>query len=247
MTKNDLERRYLDGFAQIASEFPKGVISKSESPDFLIQSDDHTIGIELTRLFRKSARGHALPREQESLRERIATEAKARYDAMTRPPIHVSIHFNYHPALRKADVSGLATRLIDLAVRLTPDVGGKSEEEYTWLNRAYFPEQIAVVSVHRPQVLTSSVWSTPSADYIRMLSGADIQKEIDKKDARVKSYRLQCERVWLVLCSRGERLSSYLEFTNEALARSYKTAFDRVFLYVWSSRVHELAVARADV
>jgi hypothetical protein len=137
MRKEELERRYLDGFAAAVSEFPEGLVSKSENPDFLIHSADHLIGIELTRLFRKSAPGHSLAREQESLRERVATEAKSRYEAMKRPPIHVSIHFNDQIALRKADVSILATRLIELAIRLTPDIGGKSEEEYNWLNRAY--------------------------------------------------------------------------------------------------------------
>src|SRR4030095_15247944 len=161
------------------TEFPMGLVSKSENPDFLVQSVDGLIGIELTRLFRKSAQGHSLAREQESLRERIATEAKSRYEAVPRPPIHVSIHFNHNPALRKSDVTELAARLVELAIRLTPDIGGKSEEEYHWLNRAYFPEQIAAVSVYRPRVLAKSVWSTPSADYVRILSGAEIQMEID--------------------------------------------------------------------
>jgi hypothetical protein len=69
------------------SEFPVGPVSKSENPDFLVQSADHTIGIELTSLFRKSAQGHSLAREQESLRERVAAETKSRYEAMKRPPI----------------------------------------------------------------------------------------------------------------------------------------------------------------
>ena len=36
MRKEDLERRYLDGFAQAVSEFPVGPVSKSENPDFLV-------------------------------------------------------------------------------------------------------------------------------------------------------------------------------------------------------------------
>src|SRR3982074_3482161 len=94
LSRDELEHRYLEGFARAVSQFPVGLVSKSENPDFLVQSADHLIGIELTRLFRKSAQGHSLAREQESLRERIATEAKSLYEAMKRPPIHVSIHFN---------------------------------------------------------------------------------------------------------------------------------------------------------
>jgi hypothetical protein len=247
VTKDELERIYLEGFSRAVSSFPAGAISKSENPDFLVRSSDHTIGIELTRLFRRPARGQSPLREQESLRERIAAVAKSRYDAMNRPPIHVSIHFNDQLALRKTEVSSLAGRLVELATRLTPDVGGRSEEEYDWLNRAYFPEQIAAVTIHRPDVLRKSFWGIPSADYVHTLSRAEVQAEIDKKNGRINDYRLQCERVWLILCSRAEGLSSYLEFADDAITSSYRTSFDRVCLYVWPSAVYDLAIGRGKV
>jgi hypothetical protein len=166
--------------------------------------------------------------------------AKSRYDAMGLPPLHVSAHFNDQASLRKSDVEPMTQRVVDLAIRLTPPVGGRAEEEYTWFNRSHFPEQITVVMVHRPEALRRSFWSAPSAGYLPKLSILEVQKEIDKKDARILAYRKNCDCVWLVLCSHGEGLSSYVDLSDEALAGTYRTRFDRVLLYRWSTTVHEL-------
>jgi hypothetical protein len=201
------------------------------------------LGIELTGLFQKPAPGQSPLREQESLREQITTMAKAQYDAMGAPPLHVSVHFADHPPVRKSDVRLLADKVVNLALRHTPPVGGRSHEEYDWVNREYFPEQISAVMVFRPEARRESFWSTPSAGYLPKLSSVDVQAEIDGKDPRVSDYRRQCDRVWLVLCSHGEGLSSYVELAEEAYAHAYSTQFDRMLHYRWSKTVHELLIA----
>jgi hypothetical protein len=111
VTKDEFECVYLAGFSRAVSAFPAEPVSKSENPDFLVRSADHTTGIELTRLFKAPARGQSPLRAPEGLRELIATLAKSRYGAMKRSPNHVSIHFNDQPALRKAEVSPLVALL----------------------------------------------------------------------------------------------------------------------------------------
>ena len=88
-TKDETEKTYLEGFAKTLPKFPVGRLSKSENPDFLISNDGSTLGIELTRIFRKPPQGESPLREQESLREQIAESAKARYDVLGQPPIHL--------------------------------------------------------------------------------------------------------------------------------------------------------------
>src|SRR3990172_5338391 len=144
MTKDEIEKTYLDGFAKTLAKFPVGWLSKSESPDFLISNEEGTLGIELTRIFRKPSQGESPLRAQESLRERITESAKARYDALGQPPIHVGVLFNNQFALRRQDVKQIAQRLADVAIRLIPDPGERRVEEYKWINRNYFPEAIDV-------------------------------------------------------------------------------------------------------
>ncbi|MCC7318587.1 MAG: hypothetical protein IT219_08635 [Bacteroidales bacterium] len=44
------ERLYLDLFRKLESDFPRGKIIPSESPDFLIKTKHRTVGIEMTRM-----------------------------------------------------------------------------------------------------------------------------------------------------------------------------------------------------
>ena len=44
------ERFYLDLFRKLESDFPRGKIIASESPDFLIKTKHRTVGIEMTRM-----------------------------------------------------------------------------------------------------------------------------------------------------------------------------------------------------
>ncbi len=51
MNQKDEERLIMDYFRKIYPHFPKGKLMKSESPDFILQQNNHqTIGIEITRL-----------------------------------------------------------------------------------------------------------------------------------------------------------------------------------------------------
>jgi hypothetical protein len=242
MTKDEIEKTYLEGFAKTLPKFPVGYLSKSENPDFLISNDAGTLGIELTRIFRKPPQGESPLREQESLRDQIADSAKARYDALAQPPIHVGLFFNDQIVVRRRDVKQMAQTLADLAMRLMPDPGQRREEEYNCVNREYFPDAIDVITVSRPERLQRSIWSLPAAEELPPLLTSDIQARITAKNVRVPEYLRQCDRIWLVLCTCGEGLSSYAELSDEAIEATYQGQFTRVFVYKWPSTVQELAI-----
>jgi len=245
MTKDEIEKTYLDGFAKTLAKFPVGCISKSENPDFLISNEEGTLGIELTRIFRKPLQGESPLRAQESLRERITESAKARYVALGQPPISVGLLFNNQVVLRRRDVKQIAQTLADVAMRLIPDPGERRMEKYNRINRNYFPEAIDVIVVGRPERLQRrgrSAWTIASVEDTPPLSISEVQARITKKDIRVPDYLKQCDRIWLVLCTCGAGLSSYLELSGEATQATYQGQFTRVFVYKWPSTVQELAI-----
>ena len=241
-TKDEIEKTYLDGFAKTLAMFPVGCLSKSENPNFLINNKEGTLGIELTRMFQKPLQGQSPLRAQESLRERITQLAKARYIALGQPPIRVGVLFNNRVVLRRKDVRPIAQMLADVAMRLIPDPGEQRTEEYHSVNRSYFPEAVDVIVVGRPKRLERSVWSLAATEDLRPLSTFDVQARITAKDARVSDYLRQCDRIWLVLCTCGAGLSSYLELSQEANQAMYQGKFARVFVYKWPSTVQELAI-----
>jgi hypothetical protein len=239
--KEELERIYIEAFANAYPAFPSGRMDKSENPDFLVHNGEDVLGIELTRIFRKSRHELSPMREQESLRERIADIAKSEYDERDLPPVHVSVFFDDQHILRKADVRRIAEKLVALVVRLMPEPGYSCEEEYDWINREYFPEEVLHVIVRRREYMTASFWSTPLAAFLPQVGPEEIQAEIAKKEQKLDLYLRSCARAWLVLLSHGEGLSSIIAVSSEALSAKYLTRFERVFLFQMPASVNELA------
>jgi hypothetical protein len=245
-TKDEIEKTYLDGFAKTLPMFPVGCVSKSENPDFLISNEAGTLGIELTRMFREPLHGESPLRGQESLRERIKDSAKAKYAALGQPPISVGVLFNNRVVLRQRDIEPIAQMVAGLASRLMPEPEKQCIEEYNWVNRSYFPEAIDVIIVGRPKRLKRSAWSIAAVDDLHQLSKSEVQARITAKDPRVSDYLKQCDRVWLVVCTGGAGLSSYLELSQEATQASYQGNFARVFVYKWPTRVQELTLQSGE-
>jgi hypothetical protein len=242
MTKDELEWAYLNGFAEAFADFPTGKIEKSENPDFLLRGGSHTLGIELTRLFHPPEQSGFLLREQESLRQSVVTNAKRLYDVYGLPAVNVGVFFNDHHPLRKVDVRAVSRSVFDIVVRLNPKTGESREEEYDWVNRAYFPEQIAAVRVARLEGLNESEFGAPTGALLPTVSHTDLQTEIDGKESRLSDYRRVCDKAWLVMCLNGESLSSTLTIPDDTVGAAYRSAFDRVFVFNWPTTIYTLKV-----
>jgi hypothetical protein len=242
VTKDELERIYLEKFAKSLPDFPSGTPEKSMNPDFLLHLSDHTLGIELTRLYRAAPSGTPSLKSQESLRERIAAAAKKQYDVRGLAPVRVTVTFNDQFPLKKTDVKRLSQQLVELAIRLRPE-SGLREEEFQWKNRAYFPREL--IGIHVWAVGERSFWSAPTAAFGIRLSPSEVQQKIDHKNQKMHLYLKRCSRVWLVICTHAEGLSSILGISPEVIAASYASTFERVFIFEWPASVHQLSLTGA--
>lgn len=243
MKKKALEQILISRFLEVLQNGNLGQLIAHENPDFLLQSDSGTLGIEITRLYRAATPGESPLKEQEVLRESVMKGAKVIYDKKALPPIHVSVHFNQAFRLRKQTVQPTAAVVAALGERLIPDAeGGSKSEEYEWTNRAYFPDTIDLVMVHRMKGATRSSWSAPSVGFLPELSPTEVAQKISEKELRLSDYMKACSRVWLVLVSRGDMLSSVVDLTEAAKRASYSSGFERIFWFAWPDSAHELKV-----
>ncbi len=242
--KDEVEIGYLEKFLESCPAPPIGVPRKCENPDFLVETAEGTLGIELTRIFMPGLLGWSTLQEQEALRRRVADEAKRIYDATSLPPLHVSLFFNEQFLITKRDVGELAKMLAEVAIRNLPEPDSRKEEEYNWINRSCFPEQLVAVTCHRYASMDASTWSTPAAAFLAKLSPAELQAELDRKADKGGLYRKKCTKVWLALCTYGEGLSSMVELTEDAIPHAYESPFDRAFFFRWPRQVYELRLLR---
>src|SRR5215831_15545087 len=86
--KKRIETIYLEEARRAPSIFPAGAVVAHERPDFLLQADGRTIGIEVTELCREE------PRAEGGKLSKVAAAANARYDRLANAiPVEVSASF----------------------------------------------------------------------------------------------------------------------------------------------------------
>jgi hypothetical protein len=71
MVDKQRERWYVEQLRSTVEGFPNGEIMAGESPDFVVQSGESSVGIELTVLHLPPPNGKRPHQEQQSLKDRI--------------------------------------------------------------------------------------------------------------------------------------------------------------------------------
>lgn len=145
--KKNLERLYLDRVRDLLTGFPVGAIDECERPDFLVNTADCVIGIEITELHRANDSQPVPMQGREAVRNQIVQRAKALYDGKSATPIDCSVHLK-DLSYRRTDIEPLAAKIAALATRNIPAEGTLARrEQFDWVNREYFPEEVDYIRV----------------------------------------------------------------------------------------------------
>lgn len=246
LSKKQVERWQLDRFIEAFHSFPRGSIEESEEPDFIVDSTERLIGIELTDLYWESPEAGVPQQAQESLRFRIVQAAQSLYGARGLPNLHVSIHFNPSYIPKKRDVQRLAAAIDKLVSNNVPAPGQSYNESYDWENRGYFPEEIYQVGSWNLPGAQGPFFTSPSAAFVPTLESDDIVRALSSKESKLSRYRLRCKEVWLLINFDGGQLSTFFEHDEKVVQQSYLSGFDRVFLLRHvGNKLHELKLLPA--
>jgi len=241
--KKDVERFKVEQFKLLFNQFPIGCICDSEEPDFIVDTGNYKIGIELTDLYWQNL-PNQLPRQsQESLQLRIVDYAQKIYSNSDLPSIQVSVSFNKQYALKKKDVQRLSEAIVKIASRNIPSPGNYSYEEYDWDNRHYFPEELLSVSIWNIKNLDELSFRTASCDFVPSLSSNDVLSVLELKETKINSYRIKCDEVWLLISSNMFQLSTIFKYEEKVICKSYQSSFKRVFLlFHCEKKLYELNI-----
>ena len=244
MADKELEAWYLERFIPTCPDFPVGIISPSEEPDFLIAAAQGTCGIEMTRYYVPLTQGRGPHQEQESLRDRILQEAAELFSREDPRLVHVNVLFSLGSRLGKNDIQPLARGLTAAVVRLEVELGEfKAIDEDSPLD-AGLPDGIASIMVATSSKLTRSSWHCDDVALTPEAGPQHVQSILDAKEPRVDAYRRSASSIWLVVVVDATRLSSVADFPSHTFEHSYSTSFDRVYLFfTGSSRSTRLSIA----
>ena len=239
------EKAFLEKFRSLYLRFPSGEIVSSETPDFIIESNDACLGIEVTEFSSQPSNGEA-PRAQESRRARALRHAEEACRA--NGLLHFQVNVNFHPSRRlepKREVD-LVNELTQLIQRNLPNAGESVKLFYDPRSVDLPPEEVISVSIHQPlntdepsYILSNQSGVSPKYT----LPG--LQKEINRKEGKVSTYRQRCSQVWLLIAGGQILPSTWIDLPDGIDEHKFQSSFDKVFfLHDYRSEVTELLLDR---
>lgn len=243
--KKYLERQYLDAVRVLLADFPLGDILEREQPDFLVRTSDRVIGIEITELHRVNDGQPVSMQGREAIRDQIVQRAKALYDCDGLPPIDCCVHLK-DLSYRRTEIEPLAAKITELAKRNIPPEGTLAKcEQYDWVNREYFPEEVDSIRVARFAGLAESFFGTAGSAWAEPLTPDTLRAVIETKDGKIDEYLRQCDEVWLVIVTDSRTISTWFNSADQVKAAAFMTRFARVIiLRNFGRELIELTTAR---
>ena len=171
--------------------------------------------------------------------------AKALYDGKGVPPIDCCVHLK-DLSYRRTDIEPLAAKIASLAARNLPPEGTLARcEQYDWVNREYFPEEVDYIRVARFEGLTESFFGTAGSTWADPLTPDNVRAVIDTKDGNINAYMRQCDDARLVIVIDSRTMSTWFNSAEQFKVTAFTTRFARVFILRHLGReIIELTTAR---
>jgi len=227
--EKDTEEFYIQLFRKVSGEFPAGRLVRSESPDFIIESESGQIGVEVTRLYksRDTLRGHLQVQEQE--RALLVKEAVRLYEQGKFPPVEAWIHFAIQTNFNKSNRTLYATKLKDFISSAVPPERSWHSFDNDFRNSGILPHEFDSISVAR-YGHKRNFWHIPGGGMIQTDFTKELQDAINKKDRLLPKYNQSCSSHFLLIVIDNMDESTLFEPSETTLAEFYSTKFDGVFL-----------------
>ncbi len=243
--KEKKEWAIINMFRSCYPYFPLGDLEKSESPDFLVHTDDKLIGIELTelkyeredKLFNLRAHEDFLTYMMEDAQHIVEQqcEFKLMVEALFTDDISPTVLMVNEEA-RLLVRQGLAESIAKVVLDNIPDSTGMKykvdrSSKYGYQN---LPSKIQSITISNVTGRWhDSLWYAAIATKVKPLSISSVSQRLVAKNFKLQKYNPACDEQWLVIIQNSFLMSSSYNSVSakDALEHIYRSKFDKVFVF----------------
>lgn len=227
MDKKESEIISLNKLKKFYPGCPKGVITESERPDFLVKNHNSTIGIEIVRLFQHNSTKQIETIAMENSQDYIVQETRKICESMNIAPLEVHIFFGNCPDIVRVNKKEIALQLAQSIINNLPP----REEIAKVINdfEGNIPDVIHSFSIVNYSCLSRHHWSIPRAGFVQEDFIKELQLTIDTKNAKYNDYLDSCDECWLIIDAPGNTPSSFFDPTDKTKNNIYRSYFSKTF------------------
>ncbi|UJH90285.1 hypothetical protein LZ575_15665 [Antarcticibacterium sp. 1MA-6-2] len=219
------ELYYLNRFKELYENFPPGEIIKSEQPDFIVQSNDSKIGIEITEIFQDThLEGYSKFQKLSSDRHFFTNELISQIQNFVSFPFHMGIGFNDFKLIKRQKKDLILNKAFCATIKHILILENKQSviiEDFDML-----PEEINSIQIGRFDGLKESYDVMPEGGAVSIIENIHINNILNKKHRKLGKYQI-CSEQWLLIREGNYYAGSFAEIK---VSEPITTLFDKLFI-----------------
>lgn len=230
--KKQLEILIIDYFRESYSDFPKGKINPTESPDFTIRlKSGNELGIELTRLNPGNAQ---LPNKLElaeiEFQEHLICSIQQLFEQNSAQKLFVKFLFSKELIPREKEIL-VAVQTVNC---IRNAIQFKNEKGFftSIMVKKQLPKGLDEILIVNHPVIQTSIWERSNNLGISTNVVDDIRNAIRKKDEKLRFYQKRhLNFYWLLITTDRLRGVKNYNLPNKVRNHKFESSFQYVFLF----------------
>lgn len=194
---DQLQEKYiLKALKELYTNFPNGKIIHDDCPDFIIDVDNKTIGIEITQIFIDSHLDTGLnEKRKESLRCKLGDGLCEKLESIVPFKFLLSIDYSLKD-FSNNKISPIISVCADYLRQL--NFSSENVVSIDIDNFGQLPEEIDSLNLFKFPSLSKSSYVETAGGCVPNLTNQYLQIALDKKNAALKKYKF-CDEYWLLI------------------------------------------------
>lgn len=206
---------------------------KSPNPDFILAHSGKILGVEHTTLRkRKLQTVNHTPQQQVAFQDKIVKNARLQCEKWGIPPLRIKVWFRSTRHLKGGSDQQRVSQELASIVRDFAQKNKLNCFECFKPESAYSKIGIKPGTINGKLWLKSHRWSRVGGvcPKTSLISG-DLQKSINKKNAKYHEYRGKCDQCWLLIVADKSNPAQAFDITydDQVLTHRYESKYDRTF------------------
>ena len=208
--KRDIELHIFKKFIQrfdSSISIIKGEFDEQERPDFIIEHNGKTIGVELTQYFTSKA----YKKPEKVLINDLNSAINLHWNKIVSKPSRVNISYHEPITLSKSEINITALNIVQ-KIKQQLDDECKHSNEFIELEGSSLNPLIDEIRIRQFNGMNQTIVSTPGAYQVERLDSSILQKILTKKTKKLIKYDEKVDENWLII------FSSIMEFSDVDIA-----------------------------
>lgn len=226
--KKTHEFKFLEHFLELYPINQDYKIINSESPDFILQTNSDTIGIEITRIYQDlKIRGESTLKKGESIQQKIASRTAKIVANNSSINLQIDLDF-YSNFIDDSLVDSLSNQAAKIVLQYLPTLN-TNQFDYNSINSyRILPNEISSIFIMHHKSFKETFGTTGGGGLVPDPTPELIQIVINRKENKLSKFK-PCSFYWLIIAE-GMSYASMFDDFDKLVNYKFESSFDKVFV-----------------